>query len=98
MVNYMAENTDGKGFIKSLQDENVEMKGKKVMMLGAGRAGRAIAVELANAGAETILIANRPGSGRGEELVKLVNEKTSANAKYFAGIIPWMFRKMWIFL
>ena len=76
------ENTDGKGFIKSLQDENVEMKGKKVMMLGAGGAGRAIAVELANAGAETILIANRPGSGRGEELVKLVNEKTSANAKY----------------
>ena len=32
------------------------MKGKKVMMLGAGGAGRAIAVELANAGAETIRV------------------------------------------
>lgn len=79
------ENTDGKGFLKSLRDENVEIKGKTVMLLGAGGAGRAIAVELANAGASVIRIANRPGSGRGEALTKLICEKTSADAVY----VPW---------
>ena len=79
------ENTDGKGFITSLIEENVEMKGKKAMVLGAGGASRAITVELANAGVQTILVANRKESGRGEELVRLLNEKTSAAAEY----IPW---------
>ena len=78
------ENTDGKGFIKSLLDENIVIKGKKTMLLGAGGAGRAIAVELANAGAEKILIANRPGSGRGQELTKIINEKTSATAEFIS--------------
>lgn len=32
------ENTDGKGFTKSLKDGNVDLKGKKVVILGAGGA------------------------------------------------------------
>ena len=79
------ENTDGKGFITSLKEEKIEMNGKKAMVLGAGGASRAITVELANAGIKTIQVANRISSGRGEELVKLLNEKTSAAAEY----IPW---------
>lgn len=78
------ENTDGKGFITSLEEEHVEMKGKKAMLLGAGGAARAIAVELANSGVKKILIANRPQSGRGPVLADLINEKTGAEAEYIA--------------
>ena len=38
------ENTDGTGLLKSLRDENVEIKGNTVMILGAGGAGGVIAV------------------------------------------------------
>jgi shikimate dehydrogenase len=54
----IGENTDGKGFvegIKKLRDPG----GKNVVLLGAGGAARAIAVELALAGAAKITLVNR---------------------------------------
>lgn len=72
------ENTDGKGFMQALTvDAKVNPKGKKVVVLGAGGAARAITVELALAGAESITIVNRSES-RGQTLVDLLNSKTSA--------------------
>ncbi len=50
-------------------------------MFGAGGAARAIGVELALAGATKFTIVNR-GEGRGTELVALLNERVSAQAKY----------------
>ena len=44
------ENTDGKGFMMSLKNSGIDPKGKKVVVLGAGGASRAICVELALAG------------------------------------------------
>lgn len=53
-------NTDGKGFISSLKDDCCfDPKKKNVLILGAGGAARAIAVQLAFYGAEKITIANR---------------------------------------
>jgi shikimate dehydrogenase len=78
------ENTDGKGYLISLEKANVDVKGKYVTVLGAGGAGRAIAVESALAGASRITIVNRD-PGRGKELVKLINGKTKAKADY----LPW---------
>src|SRR5690606_29665959 len=46
----IGENTDGKGFVQSLQ-EVTDPKDKRVVILGAGGAARAIAVELGLAGA-----------------------------------------------
>lgn len=77
----VGENTDGKGFIKSLEDEQIKITGKKAVILGAGGAARAIAVELALAGAQKIIIVNR-SRDRGETLVKLINEKTTAHAEF----------------
>lgn len=77
----VGENTDGKGFIKSLEDEHIKISGKKAVILGAGGAARAIAVELALAGARKIIIVNR-SRDRGETLVKLINEKTTAHAEF----------------
>ena len=75
------ENTDGKGFIVSLGDGQVEIKGKNVVVLGAGGAARAIAVELAMAQAGHITIVNRDES-RGRILTAIVNDKTPVKADF----------------
>lgn len=78
-------NTDGKGFLRSLTDDaHADPAGKKILILGAGGAARAIAVELALAGAASITIVNRD-EGRGRELVRLVRENSPARSEY----IPW---------
>lgn len=74
----IGENTDGKGFLKSLT-EVVDPSGKSVVMFGAGGAARAIGVEVALAGATNITVVNRTRE-RGETLVELLNDKTPANA------------------
>ena len=78
------ENTDGKGFLKSLRDNGTDPAGKTVTLLGAGGAARAVSVELALAGARHINIINR-SEARGAELAAAVAGKTGATAAY----IPW---------
>ncbi|MCB1487601.1 MAG: shikimate dehydrogenase [Bauldia sp.] len=80
---FIGENTDGKGFLKSLM-EKVDPAGKNVVMFGAGGAARAIGVELALAGASRITVVNR-GVARGQPLVDLLNAKTAAEAT----LVPW---------
>jgi shikimate dehydrogenase len=78
----IGENTDGKGFLRSLkEDAQVDPARKRIVVLGAGGAARAIAVELALAGAHHLTIVNRTVE-RGEALVRLVNEKTAAEASF----------------
>ena len=74
----IGENTDGKGFLKSLNGV-IDPKGKAIVMFGAGGAARAIGVELALAGAKSLTVVNR-SPARGEPLVKLLNDKTRVNA------------------
>jgi shikimate dehydrogenase len=76
----IGENTDGKGFLKSLA-EVVDPSGKHVMMFGAGGAARAIGVELALAGAAAITVVNR-SQGRAAPLVDLLNRRTRAKATF----------------
>ncbi|MCH2124950.1 MAG: shikimate dehydrogenase [Pirellulaceae bacterium] len=80
---YIGENTDGKGFLKSLQ-EKVDPAGKTIVLFGAGGAARAIGVEVALAGAARITVVNR-NAERGRELVHLLNEKTATEAEF----TPW---------
>ncbi|MFT5191770.1 MAG: shikimate dehydrogenase [Verrucomicrobiales bacterium] len=54
----IGENTDGKGFVEGVKKLR-DPKGKTVVLLGAGGAARAIAVELALAGASKITLVNR---------------------------------------
>lgn len=63
----IGENTDGRGFLESLR-EVVDPAGRHIAILGAGGAARAVAVELALAGAARITVFNR-SEGRGRELV-----------------------------
>jgi len=77
----IGENTDGKGFLESLQEVS-DPVGKVVTILGAGGAARAIAMEVALAGAKSVKIVNRDAQ-RGKELSKLV--KNICDSSYY----PW---------
>jgi shikimate dehydrogenase len=76
---FIGENTDGKGFLMSLM-EVVDPAGKRVVIFGAGGAARAIAVELALAGAAAITVVNRARE-RGQGLVDLLNRETGTKAE-----------------
>lgn len=78
----IGENTDGKGFVKSLR-ELIEPNGKRVVMFGAGGAARAIGVEVALAGATHVTVVNR-SSERGQELTDLLNERVPVEASFIA--------------
>jgi shikimate dehydrogenase len=80
---YIGENTDGKGFLMSLEGV-VDPRGKRIVLFGAGGAARALGVELALAGACSISVVNR-GVERGTELVGVINDKTPAKAE----LIVW---------
>lgn len=80
---FIGENTDGKGFLKSLR-EVVDPAGKQVVMFGAGGAARAIGVELALAGARSITVVNRSPS-RGAPLAELLDSRTPATAS----LVTW---------
>jgi shikimate dehydrogenase len=56
----IGESTDGKGFLRGVRvDAGLDPRGRRVVVLGAGGAARAIAAELALAGAADILVVNR---------------------------------------
>ena len=53
-------NTDGQGFITSLlTDGKVKLEGQKVFLMGAGGAGKAVAVKLAERGVERLVITDK---------------------------------------
>ena len=51
--------TDGRGFLQSLTDAGIDPRGGKVVLLGAGGAARAVALQLAKLEVEEIAICNR---------------------------------------
>jgi shikimate dehydrogenase len=79
----IGENTDGKGFVQSLRSV-VDPAGKNVVVLGAGGAARAIAVEVGLAGTAHLAIVNRDQS-RGQELATLVSQRVHVPCSF----VPW---------
>lgn len=75
----IGDNTDGKGFLQSVSAVR-PVTGTRAVVFGAGGAARAIAVELALAGADHLTIVNRD-SHRGEVLTRLLLERTPAKAE-----------------
>jgi shikimate dehydrogenase len=79
----VGENTDGQGFLAALRTVT-DPAGRSLVVLGAGGAARAIAVEAALAGARDVKIVNRD-MARGAELARLVGDQTPAQATF----VPW---------
>jgi shikimate dehydrogenase len=81
----IGENTDGKGFLRGLrQDAGTDPAGKRVVLLGAGGAARAIGTELGLAGASEIVVVNR-GARRGREMTA----DLQGNVKSRVTLQPW---------
>ncbi len=74
-------NTDGIGAKMALAGNGIEIKGKNVLLLGAGGAARAIAFQLAKDGA-SVIIANRTFE-RAEALASEVRKVGSVSASGF---------------
>lgn len=79
----IGSNTDGSGFVWSLRDEGIDPRGLDVVLLGAGGAARAVAVELALAGARRVTIASRTAPRR-DELVTILRDRTDVEAASLA--------------
>jgi shikimate dehydrogenase len=78
----VGDNTDGRGFIASLA-ALTPPAGSRILVLGAGGAARAVAVEAALAGAASVAIANRT-PGRAVELATLVRRVGAE-----ASVVDW---------
>lgn len=77
------ENTDGKGFMMSLESNGVDVKGKKAVVFGAGGAARAICVEMGIAGVADITIVNRAQDRPlGDALMAILQENTKTQCRY----------------
>jgi len=75
-------NTDGAGALKALKENGVEPKGRKVLLLGAGGAARAIAYALAKE-ADEIAVLNRsvkPAQTLAKMLERTLNKKVTAGS------------------
>lgn len=77
---WIGENTDGKGFLSSLKVV-VDPAGLHVAVLGAGGAARAIAVELALAGAKELTLVNR-SEDRGQQLAEHLRRTTAMKVNF----------------
>jgi shikimate dehydrogenase len=66
-------NTDGIGFLRALEEAGSEVAGRSVMLLGAGGAARAIAVQLCLSGIHRLYLANRTPT-RAEELARFLKQ------------------------
>ena len=77
------ENTDGKGFMMSLESNGIDVKGKKVVVFGAGGAARAICVEMGLAGAADITIVIRAQDrALGDALMEILRKNTQTEVRY----------------
>lgn len=64
----IGHNTDGRGFLAALREElEIDPAGKRITLLGAGGAARAVALALVGAGADSVTVCNR-SIPRAEEL------------------------------
>ncbi len=82
---FIGENTDGKGFLRALrQDAGVDPKGKRIVLLGAGGAARAIATELGLAGAAEIVVVNRDAK-RGQSMTEDLKRHIAGAVR----LLPW---------
>ena len=77
--------TDGTGFIRNLKEHGVEVKGKKIVLLGTGGAATAIAVQAALDGVKELAIFNRKDEfyANGEKTVEKIRKAVPSIGKVY---------------
>ncbi len=74
-------NTDAGGFLKALLERGIEPRGKKVVVLGAGGASRAISFTLAERGAEIVILNRRLEMDWAVELASSISQFSAREVK-----------------
>ena len=77
--------TDGIGYMRALKDNNIDVIGKKMTIVGAGGAATAIEIQAALDGVKELSVFNRKDEfwERAQQNVKNINEKTNCKATLF---------------
>jgi len=70
----VGHNTDGPGFLRLLKEQGHTVRGKRVAVIGAGGASRAVAYAVARAGASALRVLNRTVQ-RAEQVAALAADK-----------------------
>ncbi len=77
----IGHNTDGRGFLRSLREETgFRPKGKTILMVGSGGAARAVGINLALSGAQTILLCDLD-TVKATKLGRDIQNKTATRVK-----------------
>lgn len=77
--------TDGIGYMRALKDNNIDVIGKKMTIVGAGGAATAIEIQAALDGVKELSVFNRKDEfwERAQQNVKNINEKTNCKATLY---------------
>ncbi len=73
---FIGHNTDGIGFVRNLHEHGIEVKGKKIVLLGAGGAATAIAAQTSLDGATKLAMFNRKDEfyEKGEAIIERLHK------------------------
>ncbi len=74
-------NTDGDGFVDYVRAEGVVLKGRNVLLFGAGGAGRSVALSLMRSGIEKLYLCNLPEK-RVTDLLDMLEKSGFHNVEY----------------
>ncbi|NLW22421.1 MAG: shikimate dehydrogenase [Tissierellia bacterium] len=75
--------TDGIGYVKSLEEEGINIRDKKITVVGAGGAGAAICIQSALEGAREIAIFNRTLE-KAQSIANKINDSTACKASPYS--------------
>lgn len=80
---WLGDNTDGTGLVRDLTERHgLDLRGRRVLMLGAGGAARGAAPALFDAGIDQLFVVNRDPQ-RADALIDLLGEPGRAHSRYF---------------
>jgi len=82
-------NTDGQGWVRAIRDDfNLEVRDLRILILGAGGAGQAIAKQAALEGCSKLLLANRTET-KARELAGQLHFPGRSTAAAAVRVLPW---------
>jgi len=80
------DNTDGAGLVRNLSERyGLDLRGRRMLLLGAGGAARGVAPALLDAGIDEIYIVNR-AAARAEALADMLGEPERVHSRDFAAL------------
>ncbi|MBI2324498.1 MAG: shikimate dehydrogenase [Chloroflexi bacterium] len=82
------DNTDAGGFADALAEMDVDVRGARVLLLGAGGAAKACGDQLTSGGARVVSIANR-GRERADALATALVATSRAGDPRALGVVAW---------